>query len=52
MGENPRTVRAEMLVQEALRIMSEHKIDQVIVVDSDNRPIGMLDIQDVVGVKS
>jgi arabinose-5-phosphate isomerase len=47
MSKNPKSVRPEQLVQEALRVMTEHRIDQVIVVDAAGAPIGMIDIQDV-----
>lgn len=51
MGKGPITVSADILVQEALHIMSERKIDQLIVVDDNNIPEGMVDIQDVVGAR-
>lgn len=47
MSRTPKSVRPEQLVQEALRVMTEHRIDQVIVVDAADHPIGMIDIQDV-----
>jgi arabinose-5-phosphate isomerase len=47
MGRNPRSIRGDQLVQEALRIMTEYRIDQVVVLDDTDRPVGMIDIQDV-----
>jgi len=47
MGASPRTVRPDQLAQEALRIMTDFRIDQVIVVDDQQKPIGLVDIQDV-----
>lgn len=47
MSANPKAVRPDQLVQEALRVMTEYRIDQVIVVDSRGTPLGMIDIQDV-----
>jgi len=44
----PKTVRANVLADEALKIISTHKIDQVIVVDEAFHPVGMVDIQDMV----
>lgn len=46
--KNPKSIYQEKLAEEALRIMSEHKIDQLIVVDQDDKPIGLIDIQDLV----
>ncbi len=51
MTANPKTISPEQIVQEALRIMSEFKIDQLIVIDSDRKPVGMLDIQDLVDIR-
>ena len=48
MGKNPKTVSDEMFAQDALSVLAEYKIDQVIVIDSDHKPIGLVDIQDLV----
>ena len=50
MGKNPKTISAGKLAQEALKIMSEYKIDQLIVVDAGKKPIGLIDIQDLVAI--
>lgn len=47
MSLNPKAVKADQLAQEISRIMKETKVDQVIVVDDDNKPIGLVDIQDL-----
>lgn len=51
MAKHPKRVHAEQLVAEAERIMREHKIDQVPVVDDDGRPVGFLDVQDVLSTR-
>jgi arabinose-5-phosphate isomerase len=51
MTPNPKTISLGKIVQEALRVMSEHKIDQLIVVDESCRPVGMIDIQDLVDLR-
>lgn len=51
MGTNPKTIYADQLVQEAMRIMSQYQIDQLIVVDRTDRPIGMIDIQDLMAIR-
>lgn len=48
-GTNPKIIESDKLVQEALRIMSEHKIDQLIVSDKEKNILGLIDIQDLVG---
>lgn len=51
MGKTPKTITAGKLAQEALRVMSDHKIDQLVVIDEKKSPVGMVDIQDVVDFK-
>ena len=51
MTRTPKVVKPGQLVEEALRIMTQFKIDQLIVVDDQNRPIGLVDIQDLVEVR-
>jgi len=47
MTKNPMTVGPEMLVAEAMRILKDKKIDEVPVVDKRHRPVGLLDVQDI-----
>lgn len=47
MTKNPTVVNKDMLVAEAIRILQEKKIDEIPVVDKFNRPVGLLDIQDL-----
>lgn len=49
--KNPKSITGQALAQEALSIMSENKIDQLIVVNNANHPVGLLDIQDVIEIK-
>ncbi len=51
MGCGPKTVSQGDLVDEAVRILHDHHIDQVAVVDKDEQPIGLLDIQDLLDVR-
>lgn len=50
MTKNPVTVGPQMLAQEAMRILKEKKIDEVPVVDKKKRPVGLLDVQDLLRV--
>ncbi len=47
MTKNPTVVDKEMLAAEAMRVLQEKKIDEVPVVDKYYRPIGLLDVQDL-----
>ncbi|MDE3738446.1 MULTISPECIES: KpsF/GutQ family sugar-phosphate isomerase [Pseudomonas] len=42
-----KTVRPDMLAAEALKIMDDHKINVLVVVDEDDHPIGALHIHDM-----
>jgi arabinose-5-phosphate isomerase len=42
-----KTVRADMLAAEALKIMEDHKISALIVVDENDRPVGAFNLQDL-----
>jgi arabinose-5-phosphate isomerase len=47
MTKNPTSVGPRMLAAEAMRILKDKKIDEVPVVDDQKRPIGLLDVQDI-----
>lgn len=47
MTKNPITIPKDHLASEALRILKDKRIDEVPVVDAKRRPIGMLDVQDL-----
>ena len=46
MTQTPITVRGDKLAAEALHVLKTHRIDDLIVVDEDNRPVGIIDSQD------
>ena len=50
MTKNPICISQDQLATEALRILKEHKIDEIPVVDEKNKPIGMIDVQDLLDV--
>ncbi|MFA5062715.1 MAG: KpsF/GutQ family sugar-phosphate isomerase [Candidatus Omnitrophota bacterium] len=47
MTKNPTVVYREMLAAEAMRILQEKRVDELPVVDKNNRPVGLLDVQDL-----
>jgi arabinose-5-phosphate isomerase len=48
MTRNPKRIRGDQLASEAIAIMRPFRIDELPVVDEDDRPIGLIDIQDLV----
>jgi arabinose-5-phosphate isomerase len=51
MSPNPRTVRAGQLAVEAVRLMEEHRISQVLVVDDGGKLVGALNMHDLFRAK-
>jgi len=47
MTRHPKTIHSDRLAAEALRLLREYKIDELVVVDGQRRPIGLLDVQDL-----
>ena len=51
MTENPIHVTSDRLVGEVLRILEDHRIDDLVVIDDDGAPCGMIDTQDLTRVQ-
>jgi arabinose-5-phosphate isomerase len=51
MTRSPTTIAPEALVSEAARILREKKIDELPVLDGTGRPVGMIDVQDILKVE-
>jgi len=51
MGSAPKTVGPEAFVDDAERLLREHKIDQIAVVDSLGKAVGLLDVQDLLDTR-
>ena len=51
MTTNCKKVRADALAAEAAAIFHKYRIDELPVVDGDNRPVGVIDVQDIVTIK-
>ena len=47
MTPHGKTARADMLAAEALKIMEDHKISALVVVDKEDRPVGALNMHDL-----
>ncbi|MHC4456668.1 MAG: KpsF/GutQ family sugar-phosphate isomerase [Planctomycetota bacterium] len=44
-------IRADALASEATALFHKHRIDELPVVDNNNRPVGLIDVQDIVTIK-
>ena len=51
MGKSPRTVQPEDLAQNAAELMRATQVDQLPVVDANGRPVGLLDVQDLLAAR-
>jgi arabinose-5-phosphate isomerase len=48
MTRNPKKISGESLASEAMAVMQQHRIDELPVIDEQGKPIGLIDIQDLV----
>jgi arabinose-5-phosphate isomerase len=51
MTANCKRIRADALAAEATAIFHKYRIDELPVVDAQDRPIGLIDVQDIVTIK-
>jgi arabinose-5-phosphate isomerase len=51
MGKSPRTVGPDDLAQTGAEMLRNTQIDQLPVVDADGRPVGLLDVQDLLAAR-
>jgi arabinose-5-phosphate isomerase len=51
MGKKPRTCSPDDLVRDAAVLMREARIDQLPVVDAAGKPVGLLDVQDLLAAR-
>ena len=52
MGRSPKTVGPDAFVDDAERLLREHKIDQIAVVDGQAKAVGLLDVQDILDTRA
>jgi arabinose-5-phosphate isomerase len=51
MTANCKRIRLNSLAAEAMAIFHKHRIDELPVVDENDRPVGLIDVQDIVAIK-
>jgi arabinose-5-phosphate isomerase len=52
MTKTPRTIHRSARMEEAVALMRASKISELPVIDDDGRPVGLLDITDLIGVEA
>ena len=48
MTKKPKTVPADTLAEECLKVLESHRITQLLVCDTENRPVGIIHIHDLI----
>ena len=48
MTRNPKRIAADALASEAMAVLKHHRIDELPVVDDTDKPVGLIDVQDLV----
>ncbi len=51
MHRDPKRIRGDELASEAMAVMRRYRIDELPVVDGQERPVGLIDVQDLVVLK-
>ena len=51
MTRGPRSLDDTALVRDAVQMIRERRVDEIPVIDGQGRPVGILDIQDLVAMK-
>ena len=52
MTADPKHIHLGELASKAMSIMSRYRIDELPVLDDDSRPVGLVDVQDLLGIRS
>lgn len=51
MTRHPTCLTADSLVRDAVRLVKEKRVDEIPVVDADGRPLGLVDVQDLIAMR-
>ncbi|MFP4355246.1 MAG: SIS domain-containing protein [Phycisphaerae bacterium] len=52
MTRDPKHIHTGQLASEALAILNQYRIDELPVVDDSHHPVGVIDVQDLLGIKT
>jgi len=50
-SSNPRRLLTTDLVRDAQQLVTQYRVDEIPVVDEENRPVGIIDVQDLIAMK-
>jgi arabinose-5-phosphate isomerase len=50
-SKNPRRLPSTALVRDAQQLVTEYRVDEIPIVDTDNQPLGLIDVQDLIAMK-
>jgi CBS domain-containing protein len=51
MTRSPKMIAADARMEEAVALMKAHKISELPAIDADGRPVGLLDVTDLIGAQ-
>ena len=51
MTRHPKHLDIDDLVRDAVRLVRERRLDEIPVLDRDGRPVGIVDVQDLIAMK-
>jgi arabinose-5-phosphate isomerase len=51
MTRQPQRLTVDQLVRDAVAIVRERRLDEIPVVDGEGRPVGLVDVQDLIAMK-
>ncbi len=51
MTKSPRRLAVDQLVRDAVLLVREWRLDEIPVVDNDGRPVGLIDVQDLIAMR-
>ena len=51
MTRHPTTLTTDSLVRDAVQLVQERRLDEIPVVDQDGKPVGLVDIQDLIAMR-
>ena len=51
MTRDPKALSIDALTREAVALFREYRADELPIVDTDHKPVGLLDVQDLIAMK-
>jgi arabinose-5-phosphate isomerase len=51
MTPRPQHLTVDDLVRDAVRLVRERRLDEIPVLDHDGKPVGLVDVQDLIAMK-